>query len=322
MPIQGAGPGSRRKIRNPKINHADPLSPVAGENSSGESSIQSGNGAAKGTGGPRTERGKNRSSRNAVKHGIFSAVVLPEESPKMYRDIFHAFCNYIKPNDRVEEILVEKLAANIWRSKRLIVAESADVHYTSTRARMECMRAGSSDLRNQEAHTGRMLAVDAHSDSLVRAIELMRRLRSRIQERGFDIDLDDVTLFNLYGPAADARASTDARVSWAFWRKYSERKKENGPPMDDVSLEEAKKIAIEILDAQIEWAENRRECLNPYEDVRAVLTFPSEVALEKIMRYEAHLGREFDRTLQQIERLRRIKTEQPTQAPIEVKLST
>jgi hypothetical protein len=40
------------------------------------------------------------------------------------------------------------------------------------------------------------------------------------------------------------------------------------------------------------------------------------------MRYEAHLGREFDRTLQQIERLRRIKTGQPTPAPIEVKLST
>jgi hypothetical protein len=40
------------------------------------------------------------------------------------------------------------------------------------------------------------------------------------------------------------------------------------------------------------------------------------------MLYEAHLGREFDRTLQQLERLRRLKKGQPTPAPIEVKLST
>ena len=167
-----------------------------------------------------------------------------------------------------------------------------------------------------------MLAVDAHSDSLVQAIELMRRLRSRIQERGFDIDLDDVTLFNLYGPAADARASIDARVTWVLWRKYSERKKENGPPKDGMSLEEAKKFAIDMLDDEIRWAESRKECLKPFEDLRAISSFPSDIGLEKMMRYEAHLGREFDRTLQQIERLRRVKAGQATPPPIEVKLST
>ena len=44
---------------------------------------------------------------------------------------------------------------------------------------------------------------------------------------------------------------------------------------------------------------------------------PSEIALEKIIRYGAHLGRELDRTLQQLERLRRIRTGQPTPSPIE-----
>ena len=184
------------------------------------------------------------------------------------------------------------------------------------------MLAGSSDLRNREVNTGRMLAVDAHSDSLVQAIELMRRLQSRIQERGFDIDVDDVTLFDLYGPAADARASIDARVIWAIWRKHSERKKENGPPKDGISLEEAKKGAIDMLDDEIRWAESRQECLKPFEDLRAISSFPSDIGLEKMMRYEAHLGREFDRTLQQIERLRRIRSGQPTQPPIEVKLSS
>jgi hypothetical protein len=136
MPIRG----SKREVCSQEINSVDPLPRVAGENSSRESSIQNGNSTsgqtpsevpAKRSGGPRTKRGKNRSSRNATRHGVFAAVVLPEESPKMYRDILHAFCDYIKPNDRAEEILVDKLAANIWRSKRLILAESAEVYYTS-----------------------------------------------------------------------------------------------------------------------------------------------------------------------------------------------
>jgi hypothetical protein len=326
MPIRG----SKRKVRNPEINHADPLPLAAGENSSRESSSQNGNSAsgqtpsevpAKGSGGPRTKRGKNRSSRNAVKHGIFSAVVLPEESPKMYRDILHAFCDYIKPNDRAEEILVDKLAANIWRSKRLILAESAEVYYTSGLARMETALAGSSDLKNREFN-GRMLADDAHSDSLERAIELMRRLRSLIQERGFDIDADVAFLFQIYGPVSDKHLPTDVQLTYAHWRKYSKVKEANGQPEDGNSLEEAKKNAIDMIDSQIRWAEKRRECLKPFEDFRAIWSFPSEIGLEKIMRYESHLGREFDRTLQQIEHLRRIKTRQTTPAPIEVKLST
>lgn len=327
MPIQGP----KRKARNQEINGADPLPRGAGENSSRESSIQNGNSAsgqtpsevpAKRSGGPRTKRGKNRSSRNAVRHAIFCAVVLPEESSKMYRDIFRVFCDHFKPNDPVEQILVEKLAANIWRSKRLIAAESNDVHYTSYRSRMECMLAGSRDLRNRANNGGRMLADDAHSDSLERAIELMRNLRSLIQERGFDIDTDFVTLFQLYGLSADARSPIDAQISYSFWQKHSERKKENGPAKDGISLEEAKKYAIDMLDDQIRWAECRREFLKPFEDLRAILSFPSDIGLEKMMRYESHLGREFDRTVQQIERLRRMKTGQPTPAPIEVKLST
>ena len=64
-----------------------------------------------------------------------------------------------------------------------------------------------------------------------------------------------------------------------------------------VDYTEAKKQAIDRLDAQMGWAESRPECFKPFENARAVFSFPSEIALEKIMHYEAHLGREFDRTL-------------------------
>ena len=329
MPIRGRDTGSRRKLDNPENKDGDPIPLVSGENSSRESSIQNGitaNGNTDspvpgGSGGPRTEGGKKKSSRNAIKHAIFSAVVLPDESPKIYRDILHDLCDYLDPNDRVEQILVEKLAANLWRYKRLILAETSDVIYTSGLAKTEMMLAGNRDLRNRE-NNGRMMADDAGPDSLERGIELLRKLRALVQERGFDIDADAVTLFKLYGPFVEGHLPIDIELIYGYWRKYSEVNTNNQRPNHGIRLEEAKKQAIDILDAQIKWAENRRECLKPYEDIRAVLPFPSEVALDKIMRYEAHLGREFDRTLQQIERLRRIKAGQATAPPIEVKLST
>lgn len=270
--------------------------------------------------GPRTERGKKKSSRNAIKHGIFSTVVLPDESPKMYRDMSNALFDYLKPDHSVERILIEKLAANLWRNKRLILAESCDVVYTSGLAKSEMMLAGNRDLRNRE-NSGRMMADDASSEALERAIELLHKLRALVQERGFDIDADVITLFKLYGPAVEGHLPIDIELIYGYWQKYSEVNMRYRP-RESIRIEEAKKQAIDMLDAQIRWAESRRACLKPYEDARAVLTFPSEVALEKIMRYEAHLGREFDRTLQQFERVRRIRMGQATPAPIEVKLST
>jgi hypothetical protein len=272
------------------------------------------------SGGPRTKRGKEKSNRNATKHGIFSAVVLPEESEKMYQDIFRAALDYIKPEDDLERIIVEKLAVNLWRYKRLILSESTDVVNISARARMEMMLAGGRDLGNREM-TGQMMADGAHSATLERGIEMMRKLRDLIQERGFDLDADIPTLFSLFGPVVEGRLPNPTDL-YGYWRKYSEVKTGNKEPKDGIPLKEAKKHAIDMLDQQIRWAERRVQCLKPFETFRAALLFPSEIAIEKIMLYEAHLGREFDRTLQQIERLRRMKKGQPTPAPIEVKLST
>jgi hypothetical protein len=328
MPTHGGARGSRGKRSNLEIKNANPLPLVSGENSLRESSVRNNttNGRAdsdvpaRGSGGPRTERGKKKLSRNAIKHGIFSSVVLPNESPKMYRVMFRALCDYFEAKECVERMIVEELATILWRKRRLILAESADVVYTSERAKMEMKLAGCRDLRNRQ-NNGRLMADDAHSNSLERAVELLYKLRALIQERGFDIDEDVMTLFQLFGPVEEGLPG-DAQMIYAYWQKYSEVKTENRQPWDGISLEEAKKHAIDMIDGQIKLAQSRLECLKPFEIVRATFSLPSEIVLEKIMHYEGHLSREFDRTLQRLERVRRIKTGQSTPAPIEVKLST
>jgi hypothetical protein len=48
---------------------------------------------------------------------------------------------------------------------------------------------------------------------------------------------------------------------------------------------------------------------------------PSQGALERVIRYEAHLSREFDRTLNQLERLQRMRLGYPVAPPINVQIA-
>ncbi len=179
MPTDDGARGSRGKRGNREIKNANPLPLVSGEHSLRESSVRNDttNGRAdsevpaRGSGGPRTEQGKKKSSRNATKHGIFSSVVLPNESPKLYGVMFRDLCDYFEAKECVERIIVEELATILWRQRRLILAESADIVYTSERAKMEMKLAGCRDLRHRQKN-GRMMADEAHSNSLERAIEL------------------------------------------------------------------------------------------------------------------------------------------------------
>lgn len=75
-------------------------------------------------GGPRTQQGKEKSSRNSLKFGIFSQIVVLEEEPRAEFDsLLNGFQNYFEPEGTLEEFLVEKLAVIVWRHRRLIVAD-------------------------------------------------------------------------------------------------------------------------------------------------------------------------------------------------------
>ena len=71
--------------------------------------------------GPRTQRGKERSKRNALKHGIFSSTVLLKEEPRAeFNSMLRGLRNDFKPQGTLEEILVDKLASLLWRHRRLM----------------------------------------------------------------------------------------------------------------------------------------------------------------------------------------------------------
>src|SRR6266567_1619953 len=75
--------------------------------------------------GPRTENGKQRSRRNALRHGFTAETVIePLESPDEYRAFEGAIVSEYLPQTPVEQELVHRLASLFWRLRRATSIET------------------------------------------------------------------------------------------------------------------------------------------------------------------------------------------------------
>src|SRR3989344_517468 len=76
-------------------------------------------------GGVKTEEGKTISKYNAVKHGLLSQqVLLNGEDENKLIEVFKNLRNDLKPASEMENILVDRIASNIWRLRRSMKIET------------------------------------------------------------------------------------------------------------------------------------------------------------------------------------------------------
>lgn len=69
--------------------------------------------------GPKTDAGKERSSQNALKHGLFSRqVVLPHESQEEYDAMLAELADHYRPVGIQEATIVREVADNHWKLER------------------------------------------------------------------------------------------------------------------------------------------------------------------------------------------------------------
>jgi hypothetical protein len=75
--------------------------------------------------GPRTEAGKQSSSRNALRHGLSArTAVLPTEELAAYQDHCRQFRDEYQPANATESQLVQELADTSWRLNRIPALET------------------------------------------------------------------------------------------------------------------------------------------------------------------------------------------------------
>ena len=87
--------------------------------------------------GPKTQSGKQRSSQNAVRHGLTAETVIgPLEDPADYRAFEQAVTTAYDAETAVERELVLRLASLLWRLRRATSVETGllQIQYEATTA--------------------------------------------------------------------------------------------------------------------------------------------------------------------------------------------
>ena len=270
---------------------------------------------------PRTGA-KERSKLNAVKHGIFAKLtLLPSESRAEFDTLLSGLQRDFKPQGRLETMLVEKLAVLSWRYRRLLVAEAAEIGVKAQRLLRWEREQREESKANEPFEQGRGL-VDRISNPFVfeHCMRLLDAVRTEVQNHGFDSDLVERCLKQVYG--------TDRPVSLFFYYMTIRALVKAGPKkLDPSTATEYSQTFGDQVRREMHWLRFRERQRRLIEADRLRLEFvrrnvPDSSQLDRLLRYEASLERGFDRTLTQLERLQRMRLGQPVSSPIKVSVSS
>jgi hypothetical protein len=269
--------------------------------------------------GPRTRLGKERSKRNALKHGIFSKVVLlPGESRAEFNSLWRGLREHYQPVGKFEEGRVVMLAFTWWREGRFLIAEAAEIQAGIEFIEWdekERQRAEVGNITTDE-NSGLMRNI-ANPEVLQRCLDLLAELRRRSELRDFEPEKDEEALRVLY------RGSGNFHVLLDSYQLCSEALDLEGSRQDD----ECRKNFLGELAKEIERLERYRDERAAIESHRMKLqalrrNVPDSPRLDQLIRYAASLERTFDRTLSQLERAQRMRLGQPVPPPINLNVSS
>jgi hypothetical protein len=285
--------------------------------------------------GPRTPEGKEISKHNAVRHGIFSEVtVLPGESSDEFESLLNGLSEALRPENGLEKLLVEKLAMIAWRHRRLLQAEGAEIQQGSEfvewdqrmQQSLEAETASRTIALIQKTRPNRpgLISNIQNSEILARCVELLLDLEQKLKSRGFNQDNDRVILNTIYGTGAYSSASLRNRYFELLIT--SELPEEERQRRNYMTPERCKDRMLSDIDAEIRRLLDYQKEQTRNESERTKLEIqrrkvPESTKLDRLLRYEASLERAFDRALNQLERLQRLRRGQPVAPRIDVTFS-
>jgi hypothetical protein len=184
--------------------------------------------------GPRTDAGKQKSSLNALRHGLTGQiVVIPGEDLAAYQQHLKSFTDDLQPVGAIESNLVQALADCSWRMNRVAAFEnnvqaqavpSGDDPISggiSVGAALESM---SKTLSNLSLHTQRL------SRQFERTVNQLRELQKiRADQEATDLDqfLDITEMYDAkqepYDPTTDGFVFSEQQINHAILRRNRER---------------------------------------------------------------------------------------------------
>lgn len=280
--------------------------------------------------GPRTPQGKMRSRANALKHGLrASTVLLRGESRPEYEALLNGLLEEFQPQATLEIECVKDLALLLWRKRRVARAENAEITERT-------MFLESDNEIAQEAHAWDSLRSGITSGGLLRpsdnhyllsmALDFLLGIREGLAGRSFDSKtaMNPWILNKLYGIDKDGIAPYGFS---AFYQVMSESARDATEGKLKIDFEGLKKQMLELLDKEIQRVTKLRMSVlgkglqKTFCELDQAL-IPSQKFADHLVRYEAHISREIDRTLSRLEHLQRRRQGLPGPPRIDVTISS
>ena len=281
-------------------------------------------------GGPRTPLGKAVSRGNARTHGIFANVVLLDDEPRAkFKALLRGFRDDLQPVGTIENSLVEKLAILDWRYRRLLQAETAESEYEKK------FNSRALDRRREERAKAIILEISATGCKygliegwqnpvvLRRILEELVSLRDSIQLLGLNPDRDLETFDMVFG----RNRRCELRGLYEICRDPKAASAYPAGKDFDLPPEELKALFLDRLANYINVLKRRQKSLERLSNVREKLErrssgVPESGRLDRLLRYEANIQREYDRVLNQLERLQHARKGQPVLPTLKVNVAT
>jgi hypothetical protein len=280
--------------------------------------------------GPRTQRGKQKSKRNALKHGIFSKVVLlKDEQRAEFDSLLRGLRNDFKPEGALEGVLVENLATSLWRKRRLLIAEGAEIRKGTEFLIFAYAKNQDSDatLRFELESLGLVSGAE-NPVVLKKCLELLEILKESIEENGFDEKNDRPILAQLYGisPLINKVTITPA-ILYSCCTMKAPANESGSQDCESTSPASLRSMFLKLLNEEINrlkrFGEQQALIDSNRIDIESLrANVPDAPQLDRLLRYEAILQRDFDRTLSQLERQQRIRKGQPVAPALNLQISS
>ncbi|MBZ5645420.1 MAG: hypothetical protein LAO19_21885 [Acidobacteriia bacterium] len=287
--------------------------------------------------GPRTKLGKRRSSKNAIKFGIFSkATLLESESRAEYASLRAALWKSKQPGDEFEEILLDKMASNLWRQRRVLIAEGAEIRKNTEFLEFDRWQKKLEEAEEisqkvyQAAKPGIApepvgLVWSENLEALESSLEILCELKESFEAKGFDED-DEFKLkqiYGLWGVIHLRRTLQDDYMDWAVTENLTEEERTAGGYL---TSDECKQNVADLVGAEIKWLKSHKKDLESSEAKRMEVEIlrqcvPDSPGLDSLLRVSSNLTRDFDRMLTQYDHAQRMRRGQPPPPEINVKIS-
>jgi hypothetical protein len=241
--------------------------------------------------------GKAITAKNAVKHGIFAKELVisdgdGKENREEYDSLFQQLVDDLNPEGQMEVLLVEKIAVNYWRLKRLVRYETGEIRQ---------------DLDNFREKAVEKYYDDSDFDFLGTGSK--KKYRPPMEYYNYD---DEVTKEEIEAQASKVERMEQKDYDWSKDKEFKEFLKQRYASAEIKGFSENKltreknkylKGHKQILEEMKEvWSWKKR-----FEVIERRRIVPDEHTLDKINKYENSLERSIFRNLAVLKQLQQVR---------------